>query len=188
MNRVGTLKIGNVSAMNNESTITTGNRRIFILANDWTWWTWMLTAILLAIGLFGYRSAFVAAIVITAVQTFVMLFHEKKLSAFAVQLRIAYLILLLISFVPQMRWLYWLPTLGTFALVIFGYCLLARILSLLPWNREEPLSADLLRRAFITRPDLSRLAQFPETAGCAGGLCTIEAQVGRKQGAAQMYR
>jgi hypothetical protein len=110
-----------------------------------------------------------------------MLIREKSVSAFPVQLRLAYLLLLAISFIPQMRWLYWLPTLGTFALVIFGYCLLARALYLLPWNRQESLSADMLRRTFMTRPDLSRVSVNPQTAGCAGGLCTIEAQVGRKR-------
>jgi hypothetical protein len=37
-------------------------------------------------------------------------------------------------------------------LVIFGYCLMARMLSLLPWNRTEPITADLVRRTFLSRP------------------------------------
>jgi hypothetical protein len=160
---------------------TSHKRRLFILANDWTWWTWMLTAALLAIGLFGFASAFVAAILITAVQSVVMFVREKSLSAFAVQLRLAYLLLLLISVIRQLRWLYWVPMLGTFALVVFGYCLLARILSLLPCNRQETLSTDLLWRTFISRPDLSRLAANPQLSGCPGGICTIEAQVERKR-------
>ena len=76
-----------------------------------------------------------------------------------------------------MRWLYWLPVVGTFALVIFGYCLLARVLSLLPWNLREPHSLGLWRRTFFSAPDLDRVTVNPVTAGCAGGLCTIEAQV-----------
>jgi hypothetical protein len=167
------------TAMNSGATIAQ-QRHLFILADDWTWWAWLFTAILLAIGLAGYPSAFIVAMAVTTVQAIMMLIREKSISAFPVQLRIAYLLLLTISFIPQMRWLYWLPTLGTFALVIFGYCLLARALFLLPWNRQESLSADLLRRTFMTRPDLSRVAGNPHTAGCAGGLCTIEAQVGRK--------
>ena len=157
----------------------TRDRRFFILLGDWTWWAWTLTAVLLTIGLCGHPSAFVAAMGITGFQAIVMLIREKSVSAFPVQLRMAYLMLLGICFVPQMRWLYWLPTVGTFALVIFGYCLMARVLSLLPWNRQEALSADLLRRTFVSRPDLSRVAGNPQTAGCAGGLCTIDAQVCR---------
>ena len=41
---------------------------------------------------------------------------------------------------------------GTPAQVLFGYCTLARCLSLLPWSRREPLSGDLLRRAFLSPP------------------------------------
>ena len=156
------------------------NRWLFILWNDWTWWAWMVTAVLLAIGLAGHPSAFVAGMVMTVVQLVMMLIRERSVSAFAVQIRIAYLVLLGICFVPQMRWLYWLPMVGTFALVIFGYCLLARMLYLLPWNRTEPLSMDLVRRTFVSRPDLSRFSGNPQTAGCAGGLCTIAAQVGER--------
>ncbi|HPA19468.1 MAG TPA: hypothetical protein PLU30_17105 [Verrucomicrobiae bacterium] len=156
-------------------------QRVFFLLGDWTWWAWVLTTILLAIGLCGRPTAFVAAMGITALQAIVMVVREKSLSAFAVQLRLAYLILLGVCYVPSMRWLYWLPTVGTFALVTIGYCLMARLLSLLPWNRREPLSADLLRRTFMSCPDLSRLAENQEAAGCAGGLCTIDAQVERPQ-------
>ena len=153
------------------------HRRFYILLDDWTWWAWTLTAILLTIGLLMHPVAFIAAMVVTVVQSMVMVVREKSVLAFPVQLRIAYLLLLMICFVPEMRWLYWLPTVGTFALVIFGYCLMARMLSLFPWNRQEAFSVDLLRRTFLSRPDLSRLAMSQETSGCAGGLCTINAQI-----------
>jgi hypothetical protein len=41
---------------------------------------------------------------------------------------------------------------GTWAMVLVGYCPLARALSLLPWNRRQPLSADLVRRTFLSPP------------------------------------
>ncbi len=154
-------------------------RRSYLLLDDWTWWAWMLIAILLTIGLLGQSIAFVGAMTVTAIQGIVMLIREKSVSAFAVQLRLAYLVLLGVCFLPSMRWLYWVPTVGTFALVIAGYCLLARVLSLFPWNRQEALSVDLLRRTFLSAPDLSRVPQPPTAWGCAGGLCTIDAQVAR---------
>ena len=153
------------------------HRRFYILLDDWTWWAWTFTAILLTMGLFGQPMAFVVAMMVTVLQVTVMLVREKNILAFAVQLRIAYLLLLVLCFVPYMRWLYWLPTVGTFALVIFGYCLMARVLSLFPWNRQEELSKDLIRRTFLSRPDLSRLNLPQATPGCAGGLCTISAQI-----------
>jgi hypothetical protein len=156
------------------------DRLFFVLLNDWTWWAWALTTILLAIGLGGFPGAFMAALGITAVQTIVILIREKRFSAFPVQLRVTYLALLAICFIPSMQWLYWLPMVGTFALVTFGYCLLARVLSLLPWNRHEALSTDLLLRTFLSRPDLTRLSADARDAGCVGGLCTIDAQIQRK--------
>jgi hypothetical protein len=158
-------------------TIKGGDHHFFLLLDDWTWWAWTLTAVLLTIGLMEQPIAFMGAMLVTIVQGIVIFIREKSLLAFAVQLRIAYLVLLVICFVPPLRWLYWLPTVGTFALVIFGYCLMARMLSLLSWNRQEPLSVDLISRTFLSRPDLSRLAGSFVPSGCAGGLCSIEAQV-----------
>jgi hypothetical protein len=37
-------------------------------------------------------------------------------------------------------------------MVLVGYCPLARALSLLPWNRSQPLSAALVRRTFVSAP------------------------------------
>jgi hypothetical protein len=155
----------------------TNDRRIYILLGDWTWWAWTLTAVLLIMGLFGLSGAFVGAIGLTGLQAIVMLIREKSLSAFPVQLRLAYLLLMGICYLPHMRWLYWVPAIGTLVLVIFGYCMMARVLSLFSWNRREPISADLLRRTFGSRPDLSRLAGDEKAAGCAGGLCTIDVQI-----------
>ena len=122
------------------------HQRFYILLDDWTWWAWALTAILLTIGLLGQTDAYVAAMVLTVVQGIVMVIREKSMFVFAVELPVAYPLLLFLCFVPGMRWLYWLPMVGTFTLVIFGYCLMARMLSLLPWNQQEALSANLIRR------------------------------------------
>ncbi len=152
--------------------------RIFYLnPSDWTWWVWLATAILLTIGLLGVPIGFLVAIILTLVQTVVILSKERNVGAFPVQLRVAYLGLLIVCYLPAMRWLYWLPAVGTFALVIFGYCLMARCLSLLPWNSSESYSLNRLRRTFFSSPDLSRVPVSSSGTGCAGGMCTIEAQV-----------
>lgn len=39
---------------------------------------------------------------------------------------------------------------GTSARMLVGYCLLARTLSLMPWNRHEPISPELLRRTLFS--------------------------------------
>ncbi|MBC8096079.1 MAG: hypothetical protein H7Y43_09720 [Akkermansiaceae bacterium] len=148
-----------------------------IKPDDWTWWAWAITTALLIAGLSGFSLAFIAAMVVTAGQGFILLVRDRKPAAFSVQLRAAYLLLLLICYPPPMRWLYWLPTVGTFALIVFGYCLLARVLSLLPWNSREPYTIDRFRRTFFSAPDLDRVTTRTGATSCAGGLCTIEAQV-----------
>jgi hypothetical protein len=157
-------------------------RLLFILPQDGTWWVWLVTACLLGMGLAGPPQAFLAALLLSIAQSAFFLARERAFQAFPVQLRLAYTLLLLICFFPPIRWLFWLPTIGTFALVIFGYCLMARLLSLLPWNRTEPITADLLRRTFLSRPRLPVRAVGVASAGCGAGLCTIEAQVGSRIG------
>jgi len=122
-------------------------------------------------------EAFLAAVLLSIAQSVLFFARERTFKAFPVELRLAYTLLLTICLLPPMRWLYWLPAVGTSALVIFGYCLLARMLSLLPWNRAEPITVDLLRRTFLSRPRLPDRAHRVSSAGCGAGLCSIEAQV-----------
>jgi hypothetical protein len=164
----------------------TSSRRLFYFKpDDWTWWAWTVTTALLAVGLAGDDAGFLGAMAVTAGQGVVLILRDRSPAAFSVQLRAAYLLLLLVCHLPSMRWLYWLPALGTFALISVGYCLLARCLSLLPWNSREPYTLDRLRRTFFSRPDLGRVPAGPTAPTCAGGLCTIEAQVAPLQPARQ---
>lgn len=116
------------------------------------WWYWLGTAPLLSWGLMGNPIGFVLAIALTVVQLAHFIVRERRLDAFPVQLRIGYLLLLLLALPGPMQWLYWLPGIGTWAQVLFGYCLLARVLSLLPWNRQQPLGARLVIRTLFSRP------------------------------------
>lgn len=154
-------------------------RTFYLMVNDWTWWVWAITAALLWVGLFAWPEAFYAVIGLTVAQTLVVMVRKQSGVGFAVQLRIAFLALLLVCLIPQIRWLYWLPAVGLVALVVFGYCLLALMLSLLPWNRSEPITLGLLGRTFFSRPDLGRVPEAQAGASCPGGLCTIDAQVSR---------
>ena len=156
-------------------------RLFFVMPQDVSWWVWLITACLLVIGLAGYPEGFVAAICLSMLQSVAYLIPHRRLSAFPVQLRVAYTLLLIACFFPPMRWLFWLPTVGTFALNIFGYCLMARCLSLLPWNRRESITFDLLSRTFISRPIVVQPASEGAEGGCAGGVCSIESQVRQRQ-------
>lgn len=151
----------------------------FIRLADFTWWIWFITASLLLLGLIVSPSYLLAAIVLSVAQTLYFIARESSLSSFPVQLRIAYVLLLLVSYLPPLRLLFWIPTVGTFALVFFGYCLMARFLSLLPWNRSEPLSPKLLWRTFFRAPSLDATVQAQSAASCPGGVCTLEVQLGK---------
>jgi hypothetical protein len=137
----------------NKPLLQDARRWLFIMPQDWTWWAWLVTACLLLIGLLGMPEAFFTALLLSIAQSVLFFARKRALGAFPVQLRLAYTLLLIICFFLPIRWLFWLPAVGTFALVIFGYCLMARMLSLLPWNRTEPITADLVRRTFLSRPD-----------------------------------
>jgi hypothetical protein len=122
------------------------------LARDLSWWYWAATDLLLLAGLAGAEAAFPAAIALGAVQTVHFRVREGRASAFPVQVRIAYLGLLLLALWPPLRFIYWIQLAGTTAMVLFDYCPLARLLSLMPWNRSERLSLGLIRRTVASPP------------------------------------
>jgi hypothetical protein len=116
------------------------------------WWYWLVTACLLSIGVAGQDAGFLLAMGLTVVQLVHFTVREGSVTAFPIQVRVAYLALLLLCWPQPMRLLYWLPTIGTWAQVLFGYCLMARTVSLLPWNRPDPFTAGLLVRTYAARP------------------------------------
>ena len=131
-------------------------------------------------GLAGAEIAFVGAILLSAAQTGSHLRQHQSLQPYPVQIRVAYTALLILCYLPFIRWLYWLPCVGTFALVLVGYCLLARMLSLMPWNRTETITAALVWRTFFTPPVVGNAAHGLSVGGCPGGLCELEACVGAR--------
>jgi hypothetical protein len=147
-----------------------------LMPKEATWWVWLVTFALLAAGLAGFPAGFIAAIALSLVQTVFFWRKTRDVRAMSVQIRLSYTLLLAVCFIPQLRWLYWLPTVGTSALLVFGYCLMARTLSLLPWNRPEPLSLDLLRRTFFNAPVVMR-EEVRSACGGLNGVCELESRV-----------
>jgi hypothetical protein len=116
------------------------------------WWYWFVTACLLTAGVAGYKIGFALAIGLSMLQLVDFTLREQSLTAFTVQVRFGFLILVLAAWPEPMQALYWLPVVGTWARSIFGYCALARLLSLMPWNRRVPFSLALMMRTFFSRP------------------------------------
>lgn len=128
-----------------------------------SWWYWLLSACLLTAGMadrpLGPDGGFLLAIALTVVQLFHFALRERSFVAFPVQVRLGYLLLLLVALPRSLQWIYWLPLVGTWAQVLFGYCLMARAVSLLRWNRKQPLSLALLKRTFISAPVRGNILQ-----------------------------
>lgn len=119
---------------------------------DIGWWYWLVTAGLLTYGVLGNSIGFILAIGLTILQLIHFFIREKSISSFPVQVRFWYLILLIIALPEPLQLIYWIPTIGTWAQIIFGYCTMARLVSLFPWNRTEKLSFALVKKTFLSLP------------------------------------
>lgn len=126
-----------------------------------SWWLWLASAVLLAAWLAGTAWAFWALLSLCAFQVAWFRVREGRFAAFPVQVRIAYGLLIASTAWEPLHWLAYVPAIGTWAQVIFGYCALARILSLLPWNRREALTWGLVARTFLTPPATGSILQAP---------------------------
>lgn len=150
--------------------------RFALMPRTPVWWTWLVTVVLLATGLAGFTAGFLAAIAVSAAQTAFFWRKTGRVRAISVQIRLSYTLLLLVCYLPPFRVVYWLPAAGTIALLMFGYCLMSRLLSLLPWNRREPLSLDLIRRTLLRAPRVPDAGLW-SACGEEGGVCELEARV-----------
>lgn len=119
---------------------------------DVSWWYWLVTVGLLTAGVLGWTTGFLLAIGLTVFQLVHFIVRERSIATFPIQVRFAYLLLLLIALPDQLQVIYWIPTIGTWAQVLFGYCTMARMVSLLPWNRTEAFSLDVVKRTFFSAP------------------------------------
>lgn len=126
---------------------------------DFGWWYWLVTACLLSAGVAGHPIGFLLAIGLTVFQLAHFAMRERSITAFPIQVRFWYFMLLLAALPEPLQIVYWVPVVGTWVQLIFGYCTMARCVSLLPWNREERFSAGLLARTFLSRPVRGNILQ-----------------------------
>ena len=113
---------------------------------------WQITALLLAGHFAGWAIGLPAAIALTFVQACHFTLLRRSVVAFDVQVRIGYLALLIAGTIGPLWPLHVVQFVGVNALLVADYCLLARLLVLLPWNREVPLSFGLLRWLLFSPP------------------------------------
>jgi len=60
--------------------------------------------------------------------------------------------LLALGVAGPLAFIHWIQLAGTTAMVFVGYCPLARMLALMPWNRREPLDRERLVRVLFRPP------------------------------------
>lgn len=116
------------------------------------WVYWFITDILLILDVSGWQYGLPLATALTVIQIVHFYAENKSISAFPVQVRIAYTLLLLIAFWAPMYWVLYFVILGTTAMVLFDYCFLARFMSLMPWNHNERYSLSMIFRTFFSKP------------------------------------
>ncbi|HEU5296550.1 MAG TPA: hypothetical protein VFU71_17350 [Burkholderiaceae bacterium] len=124
---------------------------------------WQLTTALLVAHLAGWDGALPLAVLLNIAQVNHFVIVRGSLTAFDVQVRIAYLALLALSEIELFGFVPALLLIGLVVRLLTDYCILARTLALLPWNRSVPLSWPLVRWLALSPPAagsiVSRLQQ-----------------------------
>lgn len=116
------------------------------------WAYWFLTVIFLGLSLFIWPKAIYLAIAINFIHAIYFIIRKSGLTAFPMQVRLGYLGLLILGLVTFFSWLHWIQLIGGTIMLTTGYCPMARMLSLLPWNRNKDMSWKLIKTIIFTPP------------------------------------
>ena len=119
---------------------------------DICWWYWVASTVCLWMAVTVSPVAFDWALLIGVVQLVHFMIAERSVTSFPIQIRVGYLCVLLLSTSEGMQWILWLPAIGTLIRVTTGYCIMARNLMLMPFNRDEKLTLQFIRKAYLTPP------------------------------------
>ena len=105
--------------------------------HDTTWKFWFFSLLLLAGGMLLVDALVWWAVLLALYQ--VQFFWQGRGSAshMDVQVRVGYLLALLLGLAPELQWLHWLLLGNTTLLLVSDDCLLERGLGMLPWNRRK---------------------------------------------------
>jgi len=116
------------------------------------WIYWFIVVVFLVAALFVWPPAIYLSMLVTAVSSVHMYRYSPRVTSFPMQVRLTYLGLLVLGMMPYFNWLYWAMMAGGCALLIFDYCPLARMLSLMSWNRNQSMSWQFFRSAIFSMP------------------------------------
>lgn len=131
------------------------NRLPYITRKRLIWILWFVTWTGLLAGLYD-RIFFEVVVVFTFFHAILFLYlHNYRFVAFPVQVRVAYFAWVWVgTYVPYMIILLYITMIGLATNLFLGYCPLARLLYLIPLNRDEhePFSIGLVKRVFLAPP------------------------------------
>lgn len=102
------------------------------------WWFWFVTLIAMITGLAGIVDGFYVVIFVSVVQ-YIYFVAQKGGTAFPTQVRLVYGVFTIIALFDPTRIFYWALLVGTIMVTLFNKCIIARVLILMPWNKNEKL-------------------------------------------------
>jgi hypothetical protein len=123
-----------------------------LMSERMIWNYWFVVAVFLAAGLLVWPPALYLSMLATVVYSVHMYRYSPRITSFPMQVRLVYLGMLVLGTVPYFGWVLWAQLAGAPAKLIFDYCPLARMLSLAPWNRNQPMSWEFFKSAIFSRP------------------------------------
>ena len=103
------------------------------------WWYWFITLIAMITGLSGIVEGFYVVILVSVIQ-FIHFTTSLGFVAFPTQVRFVYSIFVIIAFFDPTYIFYWLLLIGTVMVTLFDTCFIARVLILMPWNKNVKLN------------------------------------------------
>lgn len=101
---------------------------------------WAVTAPLLVAGLSGVAWAPAAAVGLGVISVALYAAKLRSWRPYRLQVRLGFIAVVGLACAPGAAWLLWLPAVGTSTQVLFGYCPMARLLDLMPWNRSDTVT------------------------------------------------
>lgn len=113
--------------------------RFSVRYNEFDWWFWTIIGATIGLGLVGFSWGYVAALLVSVANLVYYIVKDRSLVSFAVQVREVWLVLMLVATLPLMGWFFVLLFVGMVLVVFFDRCGIARVLILMPWNKDVEL-------------------------------------------------
>ncbi len=103
------------------------------------WWFWFVTLIAMITGLSGIVEGYYVVILVSVIH-FIYFTAKRGFAAFPTQVRFVYALFVIAALFDPTTILYWILLIGTVMVTLFDTCFIARMLIIMPWNKNVKLS------------------------------------------------